>query len=52
MTKDREKKFVRKTGKSKGGWAGKPGVAGTASEYPLEGVESNEVRTRGRLPPP
>ena len=28
-----------------------PGVAGAASEHPLEGVESNEVRTRGRLSP-
>jgi len=33
-----------------GGW-GKPGVAGAASEHPLEGVENNEVRTRGRLSP-
>ena len=28
-----------------------PGVAGAASEHPLEGVESNGVRTRGRLSP-
>lgn len=27
------------------------GVAGAAIEHPLEKVESNEVRTRGRLPP-
>ena len=30
----------------------KPGVAGAASEHPLERVESNEVRTRGKPPPP
>ena len=29
-----------------------PGVAGAASEHPLERVESNEVRTRGKPPPP
>ena len=29
-----------------------PGVAGAATERPLERVESNEVRTRGILPPP
>ena len=29
-----------------------PGVAGAATELPLERVESNGVRTRGRLPPP
>ena len=29
----------------------KPGVAGAATEHPLERVESNEVRTRG-IPPP
>ena len=34
-----------------GGWAGKPGVAGAATEHPLERVESNEVRTRGKPPP-
>lgn len=28
------------------------GVAGAAFEPPLEGVESNEVRTRGKPPPP
>ena len=27
------------------------GVTGAASEHPLEGVESNGVRTRGRLSP-
>ena len=34
------------------GGRGKPGVAGAATERPLEGVESNGVRTRGRLSPP
>ena len=29
-----------------------PGVAGAATEHPLERVESNEVRTRGKPPPP
>jgi len=33
------------------GGRGKPGVAGAATEHPLERVESNEVRTRGILPP-
>ena len=28
-----------------------PGVAGAATEHPLEGVVSNEVRTRGKLSP-
>ena len=28
------------------------GFAGAATEHPLERVESNEVRTRGILPPP
>jgi len=34
-----------------GTFAISPGVAGAASEHPLEGVVSNEVRTRGRLSP-
>ena len=29
-----------------------PGVAGAAYEHPLERVESNAVRTRGKSPPP
>ncbi len=28
-----------------------PGIAGAATEHPLERVESNGVRTRGRLSP-
>jgi hypothetical protein len=34
-----------------GGGGASPGVAGAATERPLEGVESNRVRTRGILPP-
>lgn len=31
---------------------GRPGVAGAATEHPLERVESNDVRTKGKPPPP
>ena len=49
-SKGRTRKFVRKKGTIQGGW-GKRGVAGRRLS-PAVGVESNEVRTRGILPPP